>query len=250
MREVDAGTYAVHERRYWQRTVSHLVVGSRRALVLDSGSGLSDLSAVVRALTDRPVSVLASHLHWDHIGGHHRFPHVLAPDLLRRTAAAGVVRPPLRTRLSPRPRRFPVDEWLSPGASIDLGGRRLVVHPAPGHTGDSVALHDPDRGLLFTGDLLYDGPLVFGLLPGSDLATARRTAERLARDCPSRLVLGGHYGPLDGDRLPAFAHALAALQDGAGTGRGRWGGVHRVDGFRIVVTPGQRHRCRTPRGPR
>ncbi len=241
VQQVDVGTYAIGEPRYWQRNLSYLIIGSRRALLFDTGSGLSDMSAVVQALTDRPVSVLASHLHWDHIGSHRRFAHVMAPALpqLREAAVTGTARPPLRARLAPRPRPFPVAAWLVPGEQIDLGDRQLTLCHAPGHTDDSVALHDPGYGLLFTGDLLYDGPLAFGLLPGSDLGTARRTLERLARDHPARLVLGGHYGPLAGDRLPASAAALAAVQDGGVQRRGRGVRVHQVDGFRIIASSPQ-----------
>lgn len=234
---IDADTFAVHERRYWQRNINYLVVGSERALVLDTGSGLSDIAAVVAALTDRPVTALASHLHWDHTGGHPRFARVAAPALpaLRRRTVDGVLRPSLRSRLAPRPRPLRIAEWLPLGEEIDLGGRRLRLHHAPGHTDDSIVAHDADRGQLFTGDLLYDGPSAFGLTPGSSLAVAARTVRGLVRDCPSEVVLGGHYGFLPGGRLADYAGALAAIGEGAVTGTGRLVREYRVDGFRVLL---------------
>jgi len=42
----------------------------------------------------------------------------------------------------------PPDEWLAAGAEIDLGGRRLTVHPTPGHTQGHVVFADSKQ----TGD--------------------------------------------------------------------------------------------------
>ena len=240
LERIDDATFAVHEPRYWQRSTGYLLIGAERALVFDTGPGLSDLPSVVGALTDRPVTALASHLHWDHIGGHARFARVAAPDLpaVRRRTVGSVLRTTASTALTPRPRRFRVTEWVRPGGSIDLGGRLLDVHHAPGHTPDSIVLHDRERGLLLTGDLLYDGPLAFGLLPGSRLSDARRTVQRLAGAVRPALVLGGHYGPLPGDRLPALADALAAVEDGAVRARGRVVRRYEVGGFRLLVRGG------------
>ncbi|MBN9794485.1 MBL fold metallo-hydrolase [Pseudonocardia sp. TMWB2A] len=47
---------------------------------------------------------------------------------------------------------------------LDLGGRVVqLVHPGPAHTGHDLAVHVPDAGVLFAGDLLENGaPPSFG----------------------------------------------------------------------------------------
>ena len=45
------------------------------------------------------------------------------------------------------------------GLSLELGGRRLDLLSAPGHTGDSVMLLDRQQEILFTGDTVYPAAL-------------------------------------------------------------------------------------------
>ncbi len=67
---VDADTYAVSEYRHWEEPHCYLLLGRERAALIDTGLGVGDIRAVVERLTDLPVTVLTTHVHWDHIGGH------------------------------------------------------------------------------------------------------------------------------------------------------------------------------------
>jgi glyoxylase-like metal-dependent hydrolase (beta-lactamase superfamily II) len=42
-------------------------------LLIDTGLGICEISAEVKKLTDKPVTAVATHIHWDHIGGHKCF---------------------------------------------------------------------------------------------------------------------------------------------------------------------------------
>ena len=47
-----------------------VIVGERRALVLDCGTGIGDLRWVIEnRITDKPYDVVLTHNHGDHIGG-------------------------------------------------------------------------------------------------------------------------------------------------------------------------------------
>jgi len=78
---LDEATYAISEPRYFRDVYSYLIVGANEALLIDSGSPLNDISKVVVRLTDKPVSVIASHLHFDHVGNHTKFDQVIMPDI-------------------------------------------------------------------------------------------------------------------------------------------------------------------------
>ena len=72
---------AISEPRYYQGNFSYLVVGERKALLIDAGATAKhDIAAVVNALTAKPVAVLPTHLHFDHLGGLARFDEVWLPD--------------------------------------------------------------------------------------------------------------------------------------------------------------------------
>lgn len=213
VREIAGGTFSIHEHRYWQRNSSYLLVGDDRALLVDTGSGLSDLPAVVARLTDRPVTVLPTHLHWDHIGGIERFPHHALLDVPanRRLVVDGALRTSLRTSFSLRGHSFEVDAWLAPGDDIDLGGRRLEVMATPGHSADGLTLVDRAARLACVGDLLYEG-LMLANLPGASLGSYVASVRALAaRDDHLDMLLPGHGNPLPAAILSPAARSIGAL---------------------------------------
>ncbi|MGH7043683.1 MAG: MBL fold metallo-hydrolase, partial [Acetobacteraceae bacterium] len=161
VQDLGAGTFAIGEPRYYQQNYSYLIIGTKRALMFDSGSGTRDIGKVVKSLTRLPVTVMVSHLHFDHFGGIGAFDHVAMIDLpqTRADVSDGRLRPGRYEylgfwdgRSAPSTR---VTEWLAPGAVIDLGGRSLTVLSTPGHTPSSVALFDAANHRLFIGDYVY-----------------------------------------------------------------------------------------------
>ena len=71
--EIDVQTYAISEYQHWEQSHCYLLCGQQRAALIDTGLGVSDIRRVVNGLTKLPVTVLTTHAHWDHIGGHQYF---------------------------------------------------------------------------------------------------------------------------------------------------------------------------------
>jgi glyoxylase-like metal-dependent hydrolase (beta-lactamase superfamily II) len=186
LEEIAEGVTAIGEPRFHQNNWSYLIRGERRALLFDTGTGVRDMARLVRNLTSLPVTALPSHLHYDHTGGLWGFPTIAMADLpvlramerdgwfhasdeLFLGRKAGMVWRPVR-----------VSNWLAPGAAIDLGGRRLDLVPTPGHSPDSVSLHESRTKLFFAADFIYPGQL-YAQVPGSDLAAYLATARALGQ---------------------------------------------------------------------
>jgi hydroxyacylglutathione hydrolase len=191
---IDAHTIAIGEPRYWQANYNYLILGNTRAILFDSGPGVRDLSGLVKSLTDLPVTVVSSHLHFDHVGNHDKFENVALIDLphLRELEAYGLL--PLSDEQhlgflesTPTP-VLEIDEWWPVNEWQDIGGRQLKVLHAPGHTRDSMILYDAERGQLFTGDFIYPGPL-FAYLPGSDVEEYLNTTIELLKLINSETIL-------------------------------------------------------------
>ena len=78
--KVAQATFAIYEPHQYEETVSYLIVGSKQALLFDTGMGIGNIKAVVARLTSRPVVVLNSHTHNDHVGGNWQFPYIFGMD--------------------------------------------------------------------------------------------------------------------------------------------------------------------------
>jgi hydroxyacylglutathione hydrolase len=181
---VAPGVIAIGEPRFHQINWNYLITGSRRALLFDTGPGVRDISKAVRQLTTLPVTALPSHMHFDHTGCLARFRHIAIADLpvLRACDKDGWLHPTDALYVGAwegmtwTPVR--VNDWLSIGATIDLGGRELELLHTPGHSPDSVALLDPGANILFAADFVYPGKL-YAQIRGADLKSCLETAERL-----------------------------------------------------------------------
>lgn len=200
------------------------VRGRDRDLFVDTGMGVASLRDAARDLLDKPVTAVATHTHGDHTGGHHEFEDCLVhraeretleqPDprytldvrdfgeaSLRYLTAAGYVMPADGSMITALPSKgYDVSAYrLKParatrvvedGEVVDIGDRRFEIMHLPGHSPGSIGLWEAATGVLFSGDCLYDGPLLDGL-PDSNLEDYARSMRRL-RGLPVRVVHGGH----------------------------------------------------------
>jgi glyoxylase-like metal-dependent hydrolase (beta-lactamase superfamily II) len=88
---------------------------------------------------------------------------------------------------------------LDGGEILDLGNRRFEVLHYPGHSPGSIALWESESGVLFSGDVVYDGELSDKLYH-SDRGEYERSLERL-REIPVQIVHGGHHASFGHQRF-------------------------------------------------
>jgi glyoxylase-like metal-dependent hydrolase (beta-lactamase superfamily II) len=79
---------------------------------------------------------------------------------------------------------------LDEGDVVDLGDTAFEVLHLPGHSPGSIGLWEAKTATLFSGDALYDGPLL-DEVPGADIEAYIKTMERL-RELPADVVHAGH----------------------------------------------------------
>jgi len=218
VQNIDANTYALGEPRYYQANYAYLIVGGRRALLFDAGSGTRAITGVVTSLTHLPVTVMPSHLHFDHSGGIAPFMSVAMIDLpdIRADVTNGRLTPSRYEYLGMIdglvPPTFSVTEWVRPGTTIDLGGRVLRVLHVPGHTHTSVALYDAATHQLFAGDFIYPTTL-FAFLPGASLAEYRATTRELLATLPADTKIWTAHCCRVGERTSAPWLSMSDLRD-------------------------------------
>ena len=210
--QVADGVTAIYEPHQWQEVISYLIEGDDSALLFDTGNGIGDIAAVVAGLTEKPITVLNSHGHYDHVGGNYQFETILGMDTeFTRARQQGHANESIAIEVSPealcRPlpegvteenhvgRPYQIDQFIEDGFEIDLGGRTLEVILIPGHTPDAIALIDREARLMWTGDSFYAGP-IWLFASETDLAAYAESLDRMIAEIPNvNALLPAHNTP-------------------------------------------------------
>ncbi len=139
----------------------YLLIGEKKALLIDTGCGAGNLKEAVELLTDKPVTVAVTHRHPDHVGGAWQFDgyyvhkgdckkiygFLSLPVISRCMLRILKVKPGMKLHLKCG-RMYRILD----GHIFQLGNRKIVVRSAPGHTFGSVLFLDEKEKLMFTGD--------------------------------------------------------------------------------------------------
>jgi len=229
--KVSPGVFAIYEPHQAEEVISYLIVGHKQALLFDTGMGIGDIRKVTSKLTVRPVVVLNSHTHDDHVGGNWQFSFVYGMDTNFTRINARGSREDAQAEIAPdqlcgdlpkgfNPQTYVTKPWkisrsIHDGFKIDLGGRTLEILSTPGHTPDAISLIDRANRLLFTGDTYYPAP-IWLFRPETDFEAYVASVKRLAALTPQlKLVLGAHNIPVASpDVLPRLAAAIQSVLAG------------------------------------
>jgi glyoxylase-like metal-dependent hydrolase (beta-lactamase superfamily II) len=203
---------AIYEPHQWQEVISYLIEGKDQALLFDTGNGIGNIGAVVRELTSKPITVLNSHGHYDHVGGNYQFDRIIGMDTdFTRERQSGVAHESIAIEVSQEAlcrelptgvtqenhigRPYQIERFIVDGHVIDLGDRQLEVLHIPGHTPDAIALIDRENRLMWTGDSFYAGP-IWLFAPETNLNKYANSLDRLITEVPKvDALLPAHNTP-------------------------------------------------------
>ena len=152
--------------------------GRDRDLLIDTGLGMASLKAAARHLFEKKLTAIATHAHYDHVGGFHEFEDRVIHGAEARKVAAGNaaslygagkedallesiraagydVPPELFTAVPSEgydPRSYavlpaPPTRVVGEGDVIDIGDRQFEVLHLPGHSPGSIGLWEAETGL-------------------------------------------------------------------------------------------------------
>ena len=223
--------FAIYEPHQAEETIGYLIVGKQRALLFDTGMGISNVKKLTAELTRLPIIVLNSHTHDDHVGGNWQFDTIygMDTDFTRQNArgsredAQAEITPDQICGTLPKgfdaksyaTRPWKITRYIHDGERIELGGRTIEVIATPGHTPDAISLIDRANGLLFTGDTYYPAP-IWLFRPETDLKAYAASISRLnALEPDVKLVLGAHNIPVASPvELTRLVAAFGAVRGG------------------------------------
>jgi glyoxylase-like metal-dependent hydrolase (beta-lactamase superfamily II) len=204
--QIDPETYIISEYRHWEEPHCYLLNGFEHSLLIDTGLGICNIHDEVKKLTDKPIIAVATHIHWDHIGGHRYFQDFYAHENelnwlcgefpLSMAQIKGMV-----VDRCDLPEGYDVDKYeffqgkptkvLKGDEVVDIGNRFVEIIHTPGHSPGHICFWEKERGYLFTGDLVYKDTL-FAYFPSTDPEAYLNSLGRVSA-MPVKKVFPGHH---------------------------------------------------------
>ncbi|MHA1725266.1 MAG: MBL fold metallo-hydrolase, partial [Promethearchaeota archaeon] len=145
----------------------YLLLGSEKALLIDTGAGVFPLKPIVDELIGtRELMVLNTHGHWDHVGNNSQFEKVYIHEKEARLISTPINISNIADSEKTIAKIFKKNNYLlmptkhveslKDGDMIDLGNITLEVIHAPGHSPGCIVLSS-NRKELFIGDIAHEG---------------------------------------------------------------------------------------------
>ena len=177
---------------------------TREAIIFDPGcytpAEERQLQGLIETHTLKPVKLINTHCHFDHIFGNAFVKqtyglelgiHELEAPILE--AAPMVVNMYGMAPMTPSP---PADYFIKEGDVIELGEARLEVLLCPGHSPGSLCFYNRGEAYLIDGDVLFHRSIGRTDLPGGDHKTLIRSIKNKLMPLPDNVrVYPGHGEP-------------------------------------------------------
>lgn len=197
IRQLDEHTWHGNGHQVYNESI-YLIEGEKSALLIDAGTRIPGLRKIVEEIVKKPISLVISHGHGDHIGAMNEWEEVWI-----NAADEAILRPGAYKGKK---------QYLTDGQVFDLGGRTIEVVFTPGHTPGSTTFIDLEKHYGFSSDAFGSG----NLLVFTDLSTQIASCQRMMRFIKKydiRYFYPGHYW---GDNLetPQRVEDIARICEG------------------------------------
>jgi len=173
--------------------------GAVDCVVVDTGLSAEPLRAFIEEGGLRPLAVLLTHGHVDHIAGlnmlRERWPDIAAVihagDAFMLTNPVGNLSMITGASLTCEP----ADVIVEDQSFVEYAGLRFEVLHTPGHTPGGVSFFCPDAGVVFAGDALFAGSIGRTDFPGGNYELLIESIRSKLLRLPDETVVYTGHGP-------------------------------------------------------
>ncbi len=174
----------------------------KQCIIIDPGcyseNEQEDLTGFIEENGLKPVLLLNTHCHLDHVFGNKFIAekyglilhiHPMEKKMLELAPASGLMW------------NMPFDnyqgnlEYLVPGRPLKLGKDEIQVLFTPGHSPGSVSFYSPGNGFVISGDVLFRDSIGRTDLPGGDFSVLSRSIIEQLYSLPGETVVYSGHGP-------------------------------------------------------
>lgn len=208
----------------------YLLEGSERAMLIDAGTTIKNLDEVVAKITDKPVSLYATHAHPDHVGSAAYFSEIN-----------------LNKGETENMKRMLADYqgkvgYLEDGQVIDLGDREIEVVFTPAHTPGSTTYIDKEAGYGFSGDSFGSGNLLLFSGTFSDLIATCEKMGQVMDEKGIGFLYPGHFNGTNpetrqriSDMVLLSQNVLSGKEKGEEVTGNRFGFTHIINKYGVRI---------------
>jgi glyoxylase-like metal-dependent hydrolase (beta-lactamase superfamily II) len=240
IRQIDSNTWQFTEKLLGENVYCYLLQGKEKALLIDTAYGFTDIPKTISELTDKPLTVVNTHGHFDHISGNYLYENVYLNekdrDLYRKHSQRKCIEKILETATdNPLLRKlvllilnkplsqiyshpFPETSSLPECGYFELGDRKITIIETPGHTTGSISLLDDNNGWLFSADTCGNVGMLLHFPEGTSLKVYHETIkhirnlvteEKIKRNYPAHQT-----APAPLEKLETYDRLLTRMEAG------------------------------------
>lgn len=188
-----------------------LILGRKNNFIIDTGFGSESVAPMLEAASDKPIIVVNTHSHWDHVWGNCVFEkniiiaHPLCEKFMNSDWNADIKK--FSRYIRGDAKKCPPNLTFEGILRFPEDG--VTIFHSPGHSADCISVYDETDRVLYVGDNIgdtYDKPV-----PEieTDVATFKRVIETYKK-YPFEICISGHNTPQGREILSRMESELNA----------------------------------------
>lgn len=182
-------------------TNCYVIHTEKEAIIIDPGGNGSKLIDWVEDKGLKPMAILLTHAHFDHIGAVDEIAeYYQIPKYVHEKEKNWLTNPELNGSLLFFPEQ-PIkvreaDQVIEGEGTLQIGSFSFTIFETPGHSPGSVSYYLRDEDIIFSGDVLFQSSIGRTDLPGGNYQQLMETIEKKLIGLPASTIVANGHGPV------------------------------------------------------